>query len=101
MIDHFTFDKRLGIPIPDVTIDWDQHSKETQQYILELQRSLSIPNEIAAPIFQRLAYLKKLTRIRKGNLPSIKIDVHLESDEICHLEVMQSIIKSMRNRQPI
>jgi hypothetical protein len=49
MIDHFTFDKRLGIPIPDVTIDWDQHSKETQQYILFYweQTRGSIPDRIA------------------------------------------------------
>jgi hypothetical protein len=61
-------------------------TEETQHAILQLQQSLAIPNEIAVPIFQRLAYLKKLTRIRNGNLPTISTNVHLESDEICHLE---------------
>ncbi len=68
-------------------------TEETQHSILQLQQSLAIPSEIAAPIFQRLAYLKKLTRIRKGNLPSIKTDVHLESDEICHLETFATYHK--------
>ena len=68
-------------------------TEETQHSILQLQQSLAIPNEIAAPIFQRLAYLKKLTRIRKGNLPTISTDVHLESDEICHLETFATYHK--------
>jgi hypothetical protein len=62
-------------------------TEETQHSILQLQQSLAIPNEIALPIFQRLAYLKKLTSIRHGNLPSILTNVQLESDEICHLEI--------------
>lgn len=49
MINHFIFNKRLGILVPDITVDWDQHSKETQQYILfhwEQNRG-SIPDRIA------------------------------------------------------
>lgn len=49
MIDHLTFNKRLGIPIPDETVDWDLHSIETQQYILFHWEQIrgSIPDRIA------------------------------------------------------
>jgi hypothetical protein len=60
---------------------------EDEQSMMQLHRSLSIPNEIAYPILQRVAYLKKLTNIRKGDLPTITTNVQLESDEICHLEM--------------
>ena len=58
---------------------------EDEQSMIELQRSLAIPNEIAIPMLQRVGYLKELTNIRKGNLPTVTTNVQLESDEICHL----------------
>jgi len=60
---------------------------EDEQSMIQLHRSLAVPNEIASPILQRIAYLKKLTNIRKGKLPTIPTNVQLESDEICHLEM--------------
>lgn len=60
---------------------------EDEQSMMHLHRSLAIPNEIATPILQRVAYLKQLTNICKGNLPIIITNVQLESDEICHLEI--------------
>ncbi len=54
--------------------------------MIQLHSSLAIPNEIASPILQRVTYLKRLTNIRKGKLPTITTTVQLESDEICHLE---------------
>lgn len=59
---------------------------EDEQSMIQLHRLLALPNEIASPILQRVAYLKKLTNIRKGNLPTVTTTVQLESDEICHLE---------------
>jgi len=49
MIDHFSFDQRLGIPLPELTIDWDEYSKETQQEILLHWEQIrgSIPDRIA------------------------------------------------------
>lgn len=49
MKDHFSFDQRLGIPLPDLTVDWDEHSKETQQEILLYWEQIrgSIPDRIA------------------------------------------------------
>ncbi|EIJ79264.1 hypothetical protein PB1_16944 [Bacillus methanolicus PB1] len=33
-MEYFTEDKRLGIPVPDLSKDWDEYSRETQQSIL-------------------------------------------------------------------
>jgi 5-methylcytosine-specific restriction endonuclease McrA len=41
---------------------------------------------MAKPVLDRLAYLKNLTNIRRGVLPTVRSGVRLESDEICHLE---------------
>ena len=61
-------------------------TKETEQSILQLQRTLAVPQEIAQPLLRRLAYLKQLTDIRQGELPTISTSLKLESDELCHLE---------------
>ena len=61
-------------------------TEETEQSILRLQKDLAISNESAKPILRRLAYLKQLTNIRNGELPTISTSLQLESDELCHLE---------------
>jgi hypothetical protein len=49
MKEHFLFDKRLGIPLPELTLEWDQYSEETQQAILFEWEKIrgSIPDRIA------------------------------------------------------
>ncbi|WML40836.1 hypothetical protein RCG19_03870 [Neobacillus sp. OS1-2] len=49
MIEHFAFDQRLGIAIPDLTMEWDEYSAEIQQEILLTweQTRGSIPDRIA------------------------------------------------------
>jgi hypothetical protein len=49
MMDHFYFDERLGIPVPDLRVEWDEYSKEVQQYILLHWEQIrgSIPDRIA------------------------------------------------------
>jgi hypothetical protein len=46
---HFSFDPRLGISIPDITMEWAQYSDETQQAILFHWEQIrgSIPDRIA------------------------------------------------------
>jgi hypothetical protein len=61
-------------------------TEEAEHYIRQVQRTLAVPQEIAQPLLQRLAYLKRLTNIRKGELPKITTSLQLESDELCHLE---------------
>lgn len=48
MRDQFSFDQRLGIPLPDLTVEWDHYSKETQQSILLYWEQIrgSIPDRI-------------------------------------------------------
>ena len=48
MKDHFSFNQRLGIFLTDLTVDWDQHSKDTQQDILFHWEQIrgSIPDRI-------------------------------------------------------
>ena len=64
----------------------DDITYETIQRISNMQRSLAIPDEVARPAFQRLAYLKELTDIRRGDLPTVSTSLELESDELCRLE---------------
>jgi hypothetical protein len=33
-VEHFSFDMRLGICLPNLEIEWEEHSEETQQKIL-------------------------------------------------------------------
>ena len=49
MMDHFYFDERLGIPVPDLMVEWDDYSKETKQFILLHWEKIrgSIPDRIA------------------------------------------------------
>jgi hypothetical protein len=49
MKEHFSFDERLGIFLPDLTNEWDKYSKETQQDILFHWEQIrgSIPDRIA------------------------------------------------------
>lgn len=59
---------------------------EEEQSIHRLRNYLAIPDPLAQPVLQRLGYLKHLTNIRRGTLPTLQASVRLESDEICHLE---------------
>jgi hypothetical protein len=49
MEEHFTFDQRLGISIPNLNMEWAQYSEETQQDILFHWEQIrgSIPDRIA------------------------------------------------------
>jgi len=48
MNEHFTFDQRLGIYIPDLPREWDEYKKETQESILFKWEQIrgSIPDRI-------------------------------------------------------
>jgi hypothetical protein len=48
MEEHFSFDHRLGIFLPNLTEEWDQYNKETQQLILFYWEQIrgSIPDRI-------------------------------------------------------
>ena len=49
MEEYFSFDQRLGIQLPDIQLDWDQHSRQTQAAILFYWEQIrgTIPDRIA------------------------------------------------------
>jgi hypothetical protein len=49
MKEYFSFDHRLGIPLPKFTMEWEEYSKEIQQSILFNWEQIrgSIPDRIA------------------------------------------------------
>ena len=49
MEEHFSFDQRLGIQLPDIQLDWEQYSRQTQAAILFYWEQIrgTIPDRIA------------------------------------------------------
>jgi hypothetical protein len=68
-------------------------SDDEEKSIHNLLVGLEIPSNISQPILNRLAYIKQLGNIRKGNLETIKPSVRLELDELCYLEVLATFNK--------
>lgn len=66
---------------------------EEEADILRLKEALAIPNSQAEPLMERLAYLKQLTAIRRGVLPTIRSKARIESDELCHMEIPATYYK--------
>jgi len=64
-----------------------------EKNLLFLIRSFAVPDNLAKPILDRLEYLKYLSQIRQGRLPSVPSSAHLESDEICHMEMNATYYK--------
>jgi hypothetical protein len=60
-----------------------------ETHIRNWQMALNLPTELMLPTLKRLNYLRAITRIREGALPVInpQVNLHLESDEICHLDM--------------
>lgn len=78
---HFV-EKVLSFAYADGIIE--PHEEKNIHFLI---RSLAIPDDLSRPLIERLEYLKYLSAIRQGRLPSIRTSVHLESDEICHMEM--------------
>lgn len=74
-------------------------SEEEEKYFDWLCTSLNIPPNLSKPIVERLNHLKLISGIREGKLPTIEASTHLESDEICHLEIPSTYHKI--NRQSV
>lgn len=54
---------------------------------LQLQGLLQVPSDMILPQIEWMRYLRHITQIRRGDLPTYETSVRLASDEICHLEV--------------
>lgn len=44
--------------------------------------------------------MEAITNIRNGNLPTVRASIHLETDEICHLEMLVAYIKPATKTKP-
>lgn len=60
-----------------------------------------MPQDIGAPIVQRIRYLRSLSEIRWGNLPRIHTDIHLDSDEYTHFETPTTYYKPNKTEKII
>lgn len=59
-------------------------------------RALDLPQEWTASLSWQWEQEKSLSSIRQGKLPLAQADLHLSSDEICHLVVPANFVKQTR-----
>ena len=61
---------------------------QEEAYIQQICAALALPGSVQAPFLARLESVKQTARIRLGHLPRVAAgDFHLDSDELCHLNV--------------
>jgi hypothetical protein len=60
---------------------------EETRHFYQSQSNLSIPPDLARPLQERLEYLRYISNIRQGKLPTVNPSTHLESGEQCHMEM--------------
>jgi 5-methylcytosine-specific restriction endonuclease McrA len=61
-------------------------TQDEKRYFNELRQYLQLPPDMTRSLDERFNYFSAISDIRQGNLPVVQSSVHLESDEICHLE---------------
>ncbi|MBB1091978.1 TerD family protein [Rhodopseudomonas palustris] len=68
----------------------------------QLCQQFNLPTRAIERLLERLAYLKKISDIRQGQLETVTTTLCLESDETCHLEIESAYQKmSARGIIPI
>ena len=61
---------------------------QEEAYVRQICAALALPASAQAPFLARLESVKQTARIRQGHLPRVAAgDFHLDSGEICHLNV--------------
>jgi very-short-patch-repair endonuclease len=74
--------RTIDLAAEDGFISYDE--ERNVKYLIEL---LALPAELAAPLQQRLNWLKILTQIRQGELPNVTPHLSLTPGEIAHFEI--------------
>lgn len=69
-----------------------------EQAVRDLARSVAMPHATVAQMEARLESIKLLGRVREGILPSVECNLHLESGEVCHLNVPAIYHKHTRGK---
>jgi hypothetical protein len=62
-------------------------SAQLEQTVYQNFQQLRLPDDMAQPVIQRLRYLRLLSEIQWGNIPIIRVNVHLDSDEYAHFSM--------------
>lgn len=73
-------------------------TQEEYDAIHATSRELRIPGTLSKPLLDRLEYLRALTRIRAGELPRVRTHFHIDSDEVCHLDIPCAYRKTTRTK---
>lgn len=61
---------------------------QEESYVRQMCAFLEVPLSLQTPFLARLEEVKQTARIREGHLPRVAAgDFHLDSDELCHLNV--------------
>ena len=67
---------------------------QEEAYIRQICAALALPASTQAPFLARLEQVKQTAKIRLGHLPRVSPgDFHLDSDELCHLNVSSTYHK--------
>jgi len=78
--------QRLQHQIEHISVE-NGISEQFRNYILQELSNNHIPPDRALGLLQRLNYLKHLTDIRQGHLPTLAVHAILDTDEIAHLDI--------------
>ena len=66
----------------------DVITPQEESYIRQICAALALPATAQAPFLARLESVRQTAKIRNGELPRVSSgDFHLDSDELCHLNV--------------
>lgn len=70
----------------------DTLSIDVERYVLSKLSGLST-GSAAAAVSKRLGYLRSITEILRGNIPTIQTSIHLDSDEYAHFDMRVTYYK--------
>jgi HNH endonuclease len=72
-------------------------SATLEQAVHQNFQEINMPPDVAQPVLHRLQYLRCLSEIRWGNVPRIRTNHHLDSDEYAHFEMPATYHKPAKN----
>lgn len=70
---------------------------DLEQAVYRNFQEMVMPIDVAQPVIDRLKYLRTLSEIRWGNVPRIRVDIHLDSDEYAHFAMPATYHKPNKN----
>lgn len=67
------------------------------QDILRNFQEIRMPQDVGQSVMDKLKYLRDLSEIRWGNVPRIRVDIHLDTDEYAHFDMPTTYHKPNKN----